>query len=30
MEDNPSDGKPWVGLLMIRADSQRRGFASEA
>lgn len=30
MERNPSDGKPWVGLLMIRADRQRRGLASEA
>jgi RimJ/RimL family protein N-acetyltransferase len=30
LESNPSDGKPWVGLVMIRADRQRRGFASEA
>jgi RimJ/RimL family protein N-acetyltransferase len=30
MDENPSDGKPWVGLLMIRADQQRRRLASEA
>jgi RimJ/RimL family protein N-acetyltransferase len=30
IEENPSDGKPWVGLVMIRADRQRRGLASEA
>jgi RimJ/RimL family protein N-acetyltransferase len=30
MEENPADGKPWLGLLIIRADHQRRGFASEA
>ena len=30
MEENPNDGKPWVGLLMIRADHQRQGLASEA
>lgn len=30
MEENPSDGKPWVGLVMIRADWQRRGLAAEA
>jgi RimJ/RimL family protein N-acetyltransferase len=29
MEENPADGKPWVGLLIMRADHQRRGFASE-
>jgi RimJ/RimL family protein N-acetyltransferase len=30
MEENPADGKPWLGLLIIRADRQRHGFASEA
>jgi RimJ/RimL family protein N-acetyltransferase len=30
IEEHPSDGRVWVGLLMIRADLQRRGFASEA
>jgi RimJ/RimL family protein N-acetyltransferase len=30
MEENPSDGKPWVGVLIVRADYQRRGIASEA
>ncbi len=29
MEQNPTDGRPWLGLLIIRADHQRRGFASE-
>jgi hypothetical protein len=29
MEENPADRKPWVGLLIIRADHQRRGCASE-
>jgi RimJ/RimL family protein N-acetyltransferase len=27
--ENESDGKPWIGLLMIRADRQHEGFASE-
>lgn len=30
MRENPLDGKAWVGLLMIRADLQRQGLASEA
>lgn len=30
MEKNPSDGNPWIGLVMIRADWQRRGLAAEA
>ncbi len=30
MDENPSDGMPWVGLLMIRADRQRQGLATEA
>jgi RimJ/RimL family protein N-acetyltransferase len=29
MEENPSDEHPWIGLLMIRADRQRQGFARE-
>ncbi len=27
---NPSDGVPWVGLLIIRADRQNRGLGREA
>jgi RimJ/RimL family protein N-acetyltransferase len=30
LEENPSDGLPWVGLVMIRADRQRKGLATEA
>jgi RimJ/RimL family protein N-acetyltransferase len=30
MEENPSDGKPWIGLLIVHADRQRRGIAVEA
>lgn len=30
IEENPSDGMPWVGVVMIHADWQRRGLASEA
>lgn len=30
MEENPSDGKPWIGLLMVHADHQRQRIASEA
>ena len=30
LEDNPADGKSWVGLLMIHADRQKQGLASEA
>lgn len=29
MLENPTDGKLWVGLLMIRADRQRQGLAEE-
>lgn len=29
MEENPSDGVRWVGLIMIRADRQGQGLASE-
>ncbi len=27
---NPSDGLPWIGLLLIDASSQRQGFGAEA
>jgi RimJ/RimL family protein N-acetyltransferase len=30
MDANPSDGLPWIGLLMVRADVQRQGYATEA
>ena len=30
MEENPFDGMPWIGLVMIHADWQRQGLASEA
>jgi RimJ/RimL family protein N-acetyltransferase len=30
MLENESDGKPWIGLLIIRADQQTTGLASEA
>jgi RimJ/RimL family protein N-acetyltransferase len=30
MEENPSDGKPWIGLLIIRPSRQQAGFAPEA
>jgi RimJ/RimL family protein N-acetyltransferase len=30
LRENPTDGVPWIGLVMIRADRQRRGFATEA
>lgn len=30
MQKNPSDGKPWIGLLMVRADLHRQGLATEA
>jgi GNAT superfamily N-acetyltransferase len=29
MLENPTDGKPWLGLLMLRADRQRQGLAEE-
>ena len=28
--ENPSDNMPWLGLLMIHAQHQRKGFAIEA
>ena len=30
MDENPNDGTPWIGLVMIHADHQRRGLAAEA
>lgn len=30
LAENPSDGYPWLGLLMIAAGHQRRGLGSEA
>ena len=30
LELNPSDGHPWIGLILVAADRQREGFASEA
>jgi RimJ/RimL family protein N-acetyltransferase len=29
MIENPADGYPWLGLLIIRADQQRQGFGRE-
>ena len=30
LEESPSDCCPWLGLVMVRADFQRRGIAVEA
>jgi RimJ/RimL family protein N-acetyltransferase len=30
MDENPSDGSPWIGLVMIHAGHQRQGLAAEA
>jgi RimJ/RimL family protein N-acetyltransferase len=30
MDENPSDGCPWLGLVMVHADHQRLGLATEA
>ena len=30
MDENPNDGKPWLGLIMIRRERQREGLAVEA
>lgn len=30
MEESPGDGLPWVGLLMVHAEHQGRGYAREA
>jgi RimJ/RimL family protein N-acetyltransferase len=30
LEENPTDGRAWIGLVMIRPDRQRRRLGSEA
>jgi RimJ/RimL family protein N-acetyltransferase len=30
IENNPNDGHPWIGLIMVSADRQREGLAGEA
>jgi RimJ/RimL family protein N-acetyltransferase len=30
LENNPDDGHPWIGLIMVAADRQREGLAGEA
>jgi RimJ/RimL family protein N-acetyltransferase len=30
MDENPNDGVPWIGLVMVHAEYQRRGLAAEA
>ena len=30
LDENPADGTPWIGLVMVRPDRQRHGFGSEA
>jgi RimJ/RimL family protein N-acetyltransferase len=30
MDENPNDGAPWLGLVMIHADRQQQGLAAEA
>ncbi len=30
MDENPSDGAPWLGLIMIHAGHQHRGLGAEA
>jgi RimJ/RimL family protein N-acetyltransferase len=30
MDENPNDASPWIGLVMVHADHQRRGLAAEA
>lgn len=30
MDENPNDATPWIGLIMIHADHQRRGLGAEA
>lgn len=30
LAENPSDGYPWLGLLMIHADHQHQGLGTEA
>jgi len=30
LEENPDDGQPWLGQLMIHHDEQRQGYGAEA
>lgn len=30
MEQNPSDGYPWIGLVMVHGERQREGLGAEA
>jgi RimJ/RimL family protein N-acetyltransferase len=30
LANNPNDGHPWIGLILVAADRQREGLASEA
>jgi RimJ/RimL family protein N-acetyltransferase len=30
LENNASDGHPWIGLIIVTADRQREGLAAEA
>ena len=30
MDENPNDGAPWVGLVMVHAAHQRSGLAAES
>jgi RimJ/RimL family protein N-acetyltransferase len=30
LEVNPADGHPWIGLIMVSAERQREGLATEA
>jgi RimJ/RimL family protein N-acetyltransferase len=30
MDENPNDGAPWLGLIMIHSGHQRQGMATEA
>ena len=30
LENNPRDGHPWIGLIMVAAERQREGLAGEA
>ena len=30
MDENPNDGAPWIGLVMVHAAHQRSGLAAEA
>jgi RimJ/RimL family protein N-acetyltransferase len=30
VENNPSDGHPWIGLILVAAERQREGVAAEA